>query len=392
MAARPSELLLVIVLAMMAGIGSVGVDTLIPGFPSIAIAMRAPIEQVQLSISVFFLGIALAPLLYGPLSDRYGRAPILTLGLTLFLIAVIGCATSEGIEGFLAFRLLQGMGAGAASFLARAVVRDLYGARESARVLSLMQALTGVMPIVSPVIGGYLLLLGWQSVFWLMAGYGTVCMLAFNLLIKETRPAGHAQPLASAFSGYWQILSDHSTLGYMFSGGAAFGGLFAFIGGSAFVFIELFKLTPQTYGLLVGLTSTGLIGGAYLGSRMVSRFGLRTMQSAESAICAIIGTATFLVAQSPIAGPWTILPLAWIYLAVINAIAANSMGGTMARFAERAGAASAMGGLVMFGSASSCVWIVSALHDGTATPFALVMMCGGVGSYIIQRLLITRGE
>ncbi len=372
----------------MAGIGSVSVDTYLAGLPSIAIAMDAPIERVQLSIGAFFMGIALAPLVYGPLSDRYGRIVILCSGMFVFMLAVVGCATSSRIETFLAFRGLQGMGAGAASVLARATVRDLYGPLESARVLSLIQALTGVLPILGPMGGSYLLLMGWRSAFWLMGGYGLLCLLAFVLLIKETRPNQGARTHTNALKSYWQVLSDRSDVGYILSGGACFAGLFAFVGGSSFVFIELYEFTPQRYGVLFSLASTGLIIGGYLGAYLIPRFGIRRMQIFESAICAATGSAVFVIVRFGDANAFIILGLAWFYLAAMNAMAANSMAGMLARHAERAGAASALGGLAMFSCGALGVLLVSTLHDGTAIPLSASMMVGGAAGFLVQWSLI----
>ncbi|CAN0449901.1 unnamed protein product, partial [Phaeothamnion confervicola] len=212
-------------------------------------------------------------LLYGPLSDRYGRKPPLYFGLTLYVIASAACALAPDIDSLIVLRFLQAVSGCAGMVVARAMVRDLYDHQESARVFSVLLMVMGIAPIVAPLAGGYLLAwFGWRSVFWVLALFGMACLIAVRWKLPETITRDHPRvPLSNALGNYAALLADRRYLGYALSGGFGQAGMFAYISGSPFVFIDLYGVPAQYYGWLFGLNATGIVAFTQMNRRLLMK-------------------------------------------------------------------------------------------------------------------------
>src|SRR4029079_9787924 len=169
--------------------GPLAIDTYLPALPTITRQFSASAAAVQLSLSVYFIGIALGQAVYGPLSDRHGRRPPLFVGLALFVVGSLGCALAPNVNALVAFRFVQALGGCAPLVLPRAVVRDLFDALESGAMLSVLMLVMGLAPILAPLIGGQMLkYLGWRSVFWAYVVYGSVLLLVAAVGLEESLP------------------------------------------------------------------------------------------------------------------------------------------------------------------------------------------------------------
>ena len=382
--------ILIPILACLTAFGPVSIDMYLPALPTIAGDLGVDAAGAQLTLSAFFLGFGGGQLLYGPLADRFGRRRPLLVGLVLFIAASLGCALARSLDALIAFRLLQALGGAAGPVLARAIVRDLYDRDRAARVLSIMVLIMGIAPLLAPLLGGQVLRwLGWRAVFWVLVAFGACCVAGVLLGIRETlaaarRPRG---PASAVILGYAAPLFHPRFLGYAIGGALVFGGMFAYITGSPFVFITLYGVRPEHYGFLFGLNILGIILAATINSRIVMRFGADRLFAIGVAIAAGSGCVLAAVAAAGWGGlPALLVPL-FCFVSTVGLVGANGMAGCLGLFPDRAGIASALAGTVQFLMGAICGTLVSVLSNGTAVPMAAVMAAAGVLSLAVQRWL-----
>ena len=264
------------ILGALTAFGPLSVDMYLPALPTLADSFGTSPSQVQLTLSGFFVGFGLGQLVYGPLSDHWGRRPPLLAGIALYVGASLLCALSTRVTALIALRLVQGLGACAGPLIARAVVRDVYERDRAARMLSLMMLVMGAAPLVAPLLGGQLLLaFGWRSIFGVLAGFGVLCFLGAWLGLAETLDATRRSEasLIVRLGRYKALLRDRAYIGYSLSSGAAYAGMFAYFAGSPFVFIRLYRVPAERYGFLFALNVVGLMVCAAINSRLVLRVG-----------------------------------------------------------------------------------------------------------------------
>lgn len=381
---------LIVLLAALVAFGPLSIDMYLPSLPLIASDLGAPEAQIQLTISVFLAGLCAGMLLYGPLSDRFGRRKLLLGGITLYMIASIGCILAAKAEHLVFWRILQAFGGAGASVLARAIVRDLFPLADAARVLSLMHLVTMFATLIAPLIGGYLILIsGWRSLFVVLLVFAGLCLLAVALKIPETHPADRrGASLAAAFRAYGHIALQPQALGYILCMGLSFGGMFAFITASPFVYIEYFGVSPQHYGWLFSLNVAGIIVFTLLNARLVSRLGPQRMLVFGASIAALAGLALATFGASGLGGLTAIVACLLFYVSVTGLLGANSVASLLARFPKQAGAAAGLAVAGQFGLGTACSALVSALHDGSPLPMSLVVGATGIGCLLA--LLLTR--
>jgi len=365
-------------------------DMYLPSLPTLAREFGATTTSVQWTLSAFFMGLAIGQALYGPLADRFGRKPPLYLGLTLYGLASAGCALATSIESLIAMRFVQALGACAGVVIARAIVRDLFDQWASARMLSKMMLVMGAAPIFAPLLGGWMLaLLGWRSIFWFLLFFGLLCLLATLAGLPETRPAHAVRPgPGAALRGYGMLLSSRRFLGHTLAGGLAQGGMFAYISGSPFVFIDVYGVPASAYGWLFGINAFGLIAASQVNARLVGRVSTDRLLARANAANALFGIALVITAWTGFGGFIGILVPLFGYMASLGFSFPNAAAGAMAPFPERAGSASALLGTVQFTIAAIAGAVVGAAHDGTALPMAAVIAVCGVTAFAAQRVLL----
>ena len=372
---------LVVLLAALAAFAPMSIDMYLPALPSIARDLGVPASDVQATLAVFMAGFSAGMLLYGPISDRFGRRPVMMTGIFIFIIASLACVYVERIDQLIVARLFQAIGGGAASILARTVVRDLFTAQEAARVLSLMMVLTTLAPILAPLAGALLLeFSGWRAIFAVLFGFGALAMLVVVLLLPEThsKEARGGMTMAQALGAYWHILSDGPAFGLTVASAAVFAGLFAYISGSSFVFIEHFGIAPGFYAMLFAMNAAAIMGAAFLNSRLTRRFELKNLLSGGVLISFTAGLYLVVIELAGLEGPITIMAGLMVFVAMVPILGANGMALLMARYPKNAGAAAATLGAAQFGSGAVAAFVVGALHDGTAFSMCAVMGASGL--------------
>ena len=273
-----------LLLGALIGIAPFTMDIYLASMPSMTHALAATPEEVQLTLSVYMYGWGFAQLVAGPLSDRHGRRPALLYGLAVFVAASIACALSRNVYVLIAARLVQALSLAPIAVVPRAIVRDLHSGDKAAHMLTLMGVVLGIAPVAAPIIGSHVhVLFGWQANFVLVALYGAVLWAFVLRTLPETlarRDVAATRP-AVILANYGRLLRSRTFRGYMLVAASGFSGLFAFIAGSAFVFVSVLGEGERGFGLMFGVVMLGNITGSVLGSRLVRR--LDTRQPARAA-------------------------------------------------------------------------------------------------------------
>jgi len=353
----------------------------LPAFRDIQNSFGTSIENVELSVSTFFIGMSLGQLIYGPLADRFGRKAPLYAGLTLYVIGSAACALAADIDLLIAARFVQASGGCAGIVIARAVVRDLFEAQAAARMFSLMMLVMGSAPILAPIAGGYLLVwLGWRSIFWVLAAFGIACLAGVAAWLPETRPdsARSRHGVAGTLAAYARLLRDRRFLGYALAGGFAQAGMFAYIAGSPPVFIDFFGLSATAYGWLFGANALALIASSQINRRLLAHRNAARLLARANMFNAGAGLVLAAVAAMGIGGLPAILPPLFCYLASLGFIFPNATALALAEHGGRAGSAAALLGTLQYSAATISSVLVARLHDGGPWPMAAVI--GGCGA------------
>jgi DHA1 family bicyclomycin/chloramphenicol resistance-like MFS transporter len=387
---RDSNYRIAVILGALTAMGPLAIDMYLPSLPTIARELGESAAAVQVSLAMYFIGIALGQVFYGPLSDRMGRKPALYLGLIVFVTASVGCALAWNVRSLVAFRFLQALGGCAPLVIPRAIVRDHFDSRESARMLSMLILVMGLAPILAPLVGGQLLVnFGWRSVFWVLAAYGfTWCVLvAFFLRESLALERRQPQPFGEILSIYGRLLRDRTYVGYVLAGGFMFSGLLAYISGSPFVFIEIFHVAPERFGLFFGANAAGIIAASQINRWLAGRMEPRRIVRIVLPVAMLAGFSILVSAYTGLGGfPGILVPL-FCFIACYGFIMPNTTALAMAPYGAIAGSASALLGTLQFVLGATASALVGELGDGTAVPFAAVVAACGLGAFAVYQSL-----
>jgi len=366
---RPGTFALTVLLAALSAIGPLTTDMYLPSLPDIARQLAAPTAQVQLTISAYLFGFAIGQILYGPVSDRHGRKPVLLAALGLYCAASLACALSTSIEMLIAARALQAIGGSGGIVLARAIVRDLYAGARAGRELSLIGSVMALAPVLAPVIGGALQTgFGWRSIFFTLTVAGLFGTGAIWLLLQETLRQRAAEPVSpsSMLKSYRVVARNPAYLAYLGLASTSYAGLFAWISGASFVLQNLYGLTPFNFGVAFALGSVGYMTGTALAARLVIKVGLDRTIGIGACACAAGGLIMMAAVALGLASAASLVVPMAIFLAGLGMVLPQSFAGAMTPFPERAGAASALLGFVQQTLAALCGAVVGALLGSNA--------------------------
>jgi MFS transporter, DHA1 family, multidrug resistance protein len=381
-------------IALLVALGSFGPLTMsiyTPVMPSVGHDLAATPDNVKLTLTTYMLGFAIGQLFYGPLSDRYGRRPVLIGGLLFFTATTFGCSFAGSVGDLIALRVLQGLGAASGSVLGRALTRDAYTFKEMPLVMSWISLGQNIAPSLAPTIGGFLgAWVGWRATFWFVGGFGTILFLVALLGLGETNKfRGERINLVGLLRGSAEMLRDRRFLGHILPLGFAFAMNFGMLAGVPFILQESLGFSPQEFGLIVLLSVGGFTAGTFVNNRLVGRV-------APAAIIGFSGwfhvAALLIMAALSLAGVvtwWAIIGPHMLLSFGTGMIVANANAGAVGMYPRLAGTASSLAGLAQMGMGAMGTVTVAMLSIVGSHYIAMPMVLG-LAPFAVATLLSAR--
>ncbi|MFD7996011.1 multidrug effflux MFS transporter [Streptomyces mexicanus] len=381
---RRTGLLVTLILGGLTATPPLAMDMYLPSLPEVTRSLHAPAATVQLTLTACLLGMALGQLVVGPMSDRWGRRRPLLAGLAVYVLATALCAFAPTVETLVVFRLAQGLAGAAGIVIARAVVRDLYDGVAMARFFSTLMLISGVAPVVAPLIGGQILrVTDWRGVFVLLTVVGVLLGAVVWAKLPETLPPDgrHEGGVGQALGSMRTLLADRAFTGYLIAGGFAFAALFAYISASPFVVQEIYGASPQTFSLLFGLNSVGLVVvGQINGKVLVGRVRLERVLAVGLVVVILAATALLLMAAG-VFGEVGLAPVAaalFVLMSAMGITMPNTQALALMRTKQHAGSASALLGTSSFLVGAVASPLVGIAGEDTAVPMAVVQLAAAL--------------
>ena len=388
-----SPLLIVTLLALLLGVQPIATDLYLPALPGLAADLNAGVGRAQATLSALIFAFGLSQLLLGPAADRFGRRPVLLGGLLLLVGASAGAAWAADIGELVAWRALQGIGVGAAVVCARAMVRDLYVPTDGARVMSKALSGLGLIALGSPLLGGLIAtLLGWRATLAVTGMFGLGCLLLVALAMPETartlNPA--ALRLAPMFAVWWRILRHPTFLSWSLLVSCTYGGLFAFLAGSAFVFIDVLGVSRMACGLYIAVMSISYIIGTFWCRRWLLRHGLAGAVRRGAAFTLAGGASMAVLAWAGVVSPWAIALPQFAFAFGHGIHQPCGQAAVVGPFPQQAGAASALAGFMLAATAVAVgAWLGVAM-DGTVRPMTDTIGAMAAATALVAWTLVQR--
>jgi MFS transporter, DHA1 family, multidrug resistance protein len=386
-----AELPRLALLTILVAFAALSVDIAIPVVNTFAAVFNVSSTAAQLTLSVFVLAFAFTHLIAGPLSDRFGRRPVLIGGVAIYTLATIACLFADSIDQLIAARFLQGIGCCAGPVVGRAIVRDVYGGERAAKVLAYMATVMGFVPGVAPIIGGLLVeAFGWRAIFVALLGFGVVAFLGCLLVLDETnkwRDASAVRPRRLA-ENYLSFLGERTFLACMAANGFSYAALLSFHSLSAFVLIDHFGVRTANYGFwflgivlgyVLGAFSVGRLHGRITGNRLIT-IGL-SIEVAGAALLAVLGWLR-------IDSPFAVIGPMMLFMYGAGFVFPNAAAGAIAPYQTKAGAASALLGFIQFTMGAVISTVITRFHTGNQVTLVTgVLICALLGLLVFRLLM-----
>ncbi|WP_411885949.1 multidrug effflux MFS transporter [Polaromonas sp. YR568] len=373
-AAAPTSMptgLIVLILSMLLGIQPVTTDLYLPALPALTQGFGAPMSQAQLTLSALLLAFGTSQLIWGPLSDRFGRRPILLWGLAAYTLASVGSTFAPSMAMLIAWRVVQGAAMGAVVMCARAIVRDLYQPLEGARVMSKGLSGLGVLACVSAPLGGLLSeFYGWRIALAALAVFGAATLALVGLRFEETLARKNPRALhpATLLRTWLTILRNPTFLAFSALTAASYGGLFTFLATSSFVFIQVLGLSKTGYGLVMFSMCFCYLTGTFICRRLLPRFGVRRSVAIAACLSLTAGTTMGVLAWAGVQNVWAIMLPYYLFMLGHGVHQPCGQSGAVGPFPQAAGAASALNGFLMMLVAFGMGGWLGTHMDGTVRP------------------------
>ena len=380
-----------VLLGALIAVAPLAMDIYLASMPSMAGVLSTTPERVQLTLSLYMYAWGVSQIVVGPLTDRFGRRPLLLAGLGVFVAASIACAAAHDIHALIGARVAQALGMATVAVVPRAVVRDLYTGNEAARVLSLMGIVLGIAPVVAPIIGSHLhVWFGWRANFIFVACYGALALVCVAGALPETIRTRDRSATAPRIilANYGRLLRSRTYLGYTLVAASSASGLFAWLAGSAFVFVTVMGTGERGFGLLFGAVMLGNVTGAAIGSRLVTRLGIDRLLEFSTALMLLSGAALTLLATLRVAHPVAVVAPMFLFMIALMTTMPQATAGALTPFPEIAGSAASLLLFCQFVSASTAALIVGMTFDGSARPMAWTIGVATVVGFLAFRTLV----
>ncbi|MBL6927889.1 MAG: multidrug effflux MFS transporter [Rhodospirillales bacterium] len=388
---KPETLPFAALLTALTAFGPLATDMYLPSLPAMAADFATDVGTVQLTLSVFMAGFGISQLMVGPLSDRFGRRPVLIVGVGLYFLATAACALAPTIELLIGLRFVQAIGACTGVVVARAVVRDVYGRDRAAKVLAYMGTAMALAPVIAPIIGGYLVMWsGWRSIFVALAIFGLILVLLVWRQLGETNQYKDVMATRPSWlaRNYLTLLGDRSYLGYVLVNTFVFCGMFAFISGSSFVLIKFLGLPPNLFGMCFGIAVLGYMSGTVIAGKLTVRIGIDGMLAAGGVVAMVGGVTMVGLALAGVDHAAAVIGPQFTYMIGMGIVMPNAIAGAIGPYPKMAGAASALLGFVQMAAAALVGLAVGQLDDGTQIPMTTAIAASGTLTFIAYRVMI----
>ena len=374
--------------ACLMALNALAIDVMLPALSRIAVALDAPSENdAQYIVLVYMIGFGISQLFWGPITDRFGRKPVLRVVLIGYVVTALGCTLSDTFNALLVWRLMLGIFAGGTRVIAVSVVRDLFVGRGMARIMSLVMTVFMVVPILAPMIGAQIMNVIdlWQSTFGVLATGGLIMLFWSWFRLPETRPEDRRTPinLKAVSKAYWTVFKTREALGYMMASGVIFGALIAYISASEQIYTDIFKLSAEQFTLCFAIIAGSMSVATFSNSRLVERLGQRLISH-----IALIGFTVFaliLVAQTIIFGPNLIAFMVLFSLVFMNFgfMGPNFNSMAMEPLGEVAGYASGVLGFASTTMAALIGGSIAHQYNGSMVPVLWGFVVLGVVAFVI---------
>jgi DHA1 family bicyclomycin/chloramphenicol resistance-like MFS transporter len=387
----PTSFTVAALLTGLVAFGPISTDLYLASLPDMAREFRTSVEMVQLTLSVFLAGFATAMLAYGPLSDRFGRRPVLMGGVVVYLAGSLACMLAPTIETLIGARFLQALGACCGPVVARAVVRDVYPREQAAKVLSYMASAMALAPFAAPIAGGWLhTIFGWRANFVLLTLFGVLLLLGVWRLLDETNAHKdeHALSPLRMLANYRTLAGDRQVMGYALTVAFGFGAMFTFISASSFVLIDVMGLPPAFFGFGFATVIAGYIVGGFVAGRWTGRVGLDRMILIGTVGATVSGLTAAALAWSGVQTLQAVLlPMMGLFLFAAMVLP-NSTAGAIAPHPRMAGSASALVGFVQMVLGAAAGWAHAATFDHSSRPLATLAATLSTGALLAFLVLV----
>jgi MFS transporter, DHA1 family, multidrug resistance protein len=386
-AERATFSILIPFLGVIAALGPFSNDLYVPSMSLVASGLAVSGASVQLTMSSLLIGFSFGAMIYGPLSDRFGRKQVLCLGLAMYSTAAVLAALSPTLTLLVMARAFQGFAASSGMVLSRAIIVDRWRGEEASRALSWVSIFMFFTPVLAPLIGGYVASFEhWQAVFWMQGGAGILCFFVTLLLLPSVRRTLGSSVRAS-FRAYLPIISDPQALGYMLCSALGFIGVVAFVSTASFVFVDFYQLTPQQFGICYSVVMLGGSIGAYINGRYVAELGISRMLEFGTGALAVGGVAVLL--SSLLGGGIPGLVVSFmIYVSGVGSLFANTVARTLSRFPQSMGAASSLFGVNQFFIGGVIAALLSRKVEPSPMPMAWVVSVSGLACAAVWWLIL----
>ena len=389
MTARAASPFLTVLLGVLIGLTALGMDMFLPSVPAIAQAFDAEPGAAQLTVTTYLLGLAAGQFAWGPLADRFGRKPVLLAGLTLSLASSAACAAAGSLMSVVLLRFAQGAGMSSGPVIARSVVRDLAAHEQAAHLLGRMTIVFGFFPVAGPLVGAQVLSLGgWNAVFWCYAVFALGLLAVVALGFAETAPPERpAISPARIAARYASLLRDRRFVAPLATALCAQMGILAFVASSSLVLVQAMRLTPTAFSLLFAAVMIGQMAGGFAGSRLVLRLGIERMVRLGAKLVLLAGVLLALLVYGGVTH-WSAIVLPMLgYILGCALLLPNTTAAALTPFAQSAGAASSLLGVLPFALGALVSAVLGTAFDGTARPLAAAIALAGAGTFASERLL-----
>lgn len=372
-----------VLLAGLMAMGALSIDMYLPSLTNIARDLHTDSGMVQLTLASVLVGLACGQLLYGPISDSYGRKRPLYFGIALYTVSSLACAIVTQIEVLIVVRFFQGLGGCAGMVITRAYIRDKMGPQGSARAFSLIMLVFGLAPILAPLIGSMILMVAeWRMIFIVLMLYGAVCFYFTHKTLEETINIEYAPPLrlSRVLRQYWALLHHRAFVAHVMTGALMQAGMFSYIIGSPFVLIELYGIKPEHYGFVFGANAIGLVLFSQINGRLLRRITPAAILHKILWAPACISAITLVLALFGYSPLWLLIASFFLYMSCYGMVNPNTTAIALADQGDQAGTASALMGTLQFSMGVIAGVSMSLWHDGTSLPLvSLMAICSVLG-------------